>query len=852
MAGIKVPQHKIFKIHTDKLKYGKWDIKISKKDALKYEELVPLFQAQIFRSIAKILNKNTDEIDYTKYILALETNPKKKDFDYAVKNGFKVNNVKFVRFVGTTGGLKSNTVLFVNEDIYDELYEVSECGRDISIPMIPAKIEAYRALFCSASQPIAEPNGILVVSDCITKYYDTIINIDDSNTVNNDKAMPEISIIENAELYNTVSDGFNLCTIEYMDKIRDSLEIEETPSGVCLRNAWLKGMLFPFPIIEFFDKYMNGNYIVKDIWGNDIDIRNIDVILTESSLKMWKAYKSIEDYVDKYRKYGYTFSTTKIASNHLEDEREVNYQYLQSYEFDDEDIKKLCNPTINYLKNSMCGDYKSTIKFLGIDGQLNDNSWQQALSKSSYFMKDPYIIDSVHRLLKKKIDEAKIGKLKIEGNYQIACGDAFALMQHICGLEVTGILKENEIYSKYWVDKNVNEVCAYRSPMTSHNNIRKCIVNNNEEVKYWFQYMKSIIVINGLDSFMMAENGQDADGDANYTTNNEVLLNKFRKLLPINCVQKTSKKVIIDKSAEDLIVQSNKNGMGNKVGQITNRITNMMDLLAKFEKDSKEYKELSNRILCGQLFQQNELDKIKGIEFIPMPKHWYSYSNCDNDFDRSICAENKPYFFLYNYEKTKKDYNKYMKSNESKCIIKFGITLKELIELKNKTKEQQTFLDIYNKFLPIGKNNCAMNRICWYIEEQMNGYKSGLKVNGTFDYTKLKYPRIKCKESNREKIKKICDEYVEKVKEHKKIVDDAIKCKSNYMELNNSENGNNFRVLMRNEFLRKVKKACPRDEERLNIVLDLCYGCRNNKQFCWDVVGDLIIKRLDEVDLNEN
>ena len=40
------------------------------------------------------------------------------------------------------------------------------------------------------------------------------------------------------------------------------------------------------------------------------------------------------------------------------------------------------------------------------------------------------------------------------------------------------------------------------------------------------------------------------------------------------------------------------------------------------------------------------------------------------------------------------------------------------------------------------------------------------------------------------------------------------------------------------------------DEERLNIVLDMCYGCKNNRQFCWDVVGDLIIRRLEELENN--
>ena len=175
MAGIKVPQHEIFKISTDKLRHSKWDLTITRKEAFVNEELVPLFQGEVFRAIKRIVGDS--HIDYTQYIMALEVN-KEKDFLRACKKGFKMNGKSFKRFVGTTGGLKNNTVLFVSEDLYDKLYEISECGRDKTVPIIPAKLEAYRALFCSASQRIISPNKILVVSDCITQYYDDVIKLD--------------------------------------------------------------------------------------------------------------------------------------------------------------------------------------------------------------------------------------------------------------------------------------------------------------------------------------------------------------------------------------------------------------------------------------------------------------------------------------------------------------------------------------------------------------------------------------------------------------------------------------------------------------------------------------------------
>jgi hypothetical protein len=37
--------------------------------------------------------------------------------------------------------------------------------------------------------------------------------------------------------------------------------------------------------------------MVKDAWGNMIDINNVQIILTASMLKLWSSYKSVDDYI---------------------------------------------------------------------------------------------------------------------------------------------------------------------------------------------------------------------------------------------------------------------------------------------------------------------------------------------------------------------------------------------------------------------------------------------------------------------------------------------------------------------------------------------------------------------------
>ena len=848
MAGIKVPQHKIFKIGTKKLKYNKWNLNITQEEAFLLGETVALFEGQEFRLINQILHEENPlikKVDYSKYIMSVVIDDMSHFKRATSSKGIIVNGINYKRFVGTTGGLKNNTLLFVNSDYIDRLNERCECERDKSKPLVPAKYEAYKALTCSASQPIVEPKGILVVKDCFVKYRDTVINIDDTD---DDLAEPKRQILEDIELENNASDGFNLCTIEYMRKVSESLGLDYVTSGVCLRNAWLKGMLYPFPIVEFVEKYNNSNYIVTDIWGKEHDIRNIDMIITESSLKLYSSYKSIDEYINAYKKSGYTFAVTKMSPHVLDDTRELNYQYLQSYDFTDDDIEELCAPTVKYLKNALCGDYESTLKFLGINDQVEHDTWQQALYTSEYMLNDPFIVDSVHRMIKKKIDNAKIGKLIVDGNYQIASGDPFALMQSICGLEVTGILEANECFSKYWIDRDVDEVVVFRSPMTSHNNIRKCHINSSDDAMYWYQYMDTIMIINCKDSFCAAENGCDYDGDLLFSTNNKVLVNNHVALPAIQCVQRNVNKEIV---TEEGVLKTNKNGMGNKVGSITNKVTAMMEVLSHFEKGTKEYDELIYRIACGQLYQQNELDKIKGIVARKMPSSWYYRQGCNGDsYLQSICACKKPYFMIYVYDDYKRNYKKYIKTNNAKALSLFGVTLDELKTKENRTDEEEKFLYWYNEKLEFGVGNCAMNRICWHIEKEFEGYKYQLKHNGLFDYNRLKVKR-RCTEEHRRQLYELSQKYIAMVASYKK------KKANNNHDNDNDRHKNKDEQLsdrehMKKQFYEMAKEICPNDDERLNIMLDMCYAYKNNKQFCWDCVGDLIVKRLEELENGDN
>ena len=85
----------------------------------------------------------------------------------------------------------------------------------------------------------------------------------------------------------------------------------------------------------------------------------------------------------------------------------------------------------------------------------------------------------------------------------------------------------------------------------------------------------------------------------------------------------------------------------------------MFSVQAQFPADSEEFKILDYRIMCGQCYQQSEIDKIKGIVATSMPKDWYDNKInkiLPNDTEEiikrktlyaKIVADKKPYFFIY-------------------------------------------------------------------------------------------------------------------------------------------------------------------------------------------------------------
>ena len=513
--------------------------------------------------------------------------------------------VRYKRLLGTAGSIKKSTIIFVNEQIHDELMHRLNNGRDMQKSFVPAKLNAYMALSCSASIAVSWPKAI-VVDDAITNFKSDVLLVDDSDF---SKEEPDVRVVKDYDIEYNVSDGMGFMTPEWSAKWAQELnEGDEPISGVNTRCSFLKGMLFAVPFKQFAEEVAH-KYIITDAWGTERDVRDADVIITTSMLKLWDSYPNYEAYYENCIKNGHEFAVAKSTPHELRNVHTTNYQYLQDFTLSDEQIKQLIAPTVGKIKDCLGLDWRKLIVYMcgqGIDEKNVElmDPMCKAIMANPELVKDPYVRSKVQRMIQKRIKTAKIGVLDVEGDYAILGNDPYSLLQHMFGLQITGLLKAGECYHKYWSDRAVNEVILFRAPMTSHNNVCKMNVVTNYEMEKWYKYIQTCCLINSWDTTAIRLNGADYDSDSVFATNNQVLLDTFEHKMTLMCVQsKTAKKV----PTESDYVSSEIAGFGDAIGSITNRATNMISLREKFAKNSEEYALLSYRIHTMMNYQQNAM-----------------------------------------------------------------------------------------------------------------------------------------------------------------------------------------------------------------------------------------------------
>jgi hypothetical protein len=440
----------------------------------------------------------------------------KADYLRMFKKGFKFNGKTYRRFSCSASQARVSTIVFVSEDIKEELKRRLDNGRDLNHALAPSKYNAYFGLYSSAIKEVTKPR-FCIVPDCEVER-DTDVDF----VIEKEKDKDDIIEPRTMTVKFNLFDGSGLISPQMARQWGRDLKEDYTPCNFCLRCAFTKGMVNEFDFVRWCEEKNNGNYFIKDVYGNEIDLREIDVILSEGQVKLWDSWKSQKDFEEACEKNNIVWGITKYSPKKDKNVLVTNYQFLQTLNLTDEDIKAVCQDTVDYIQGvSYNNIYYSILFMMGenmnsedVDKFMDssDNYWLKTLILDHNLLNDKYSKEKIRDMVIRKIELACLGKLNVRGNFQCIVPDNYAYMEWICYRDkskVKGLLKPHEAYCDYWNKLGTDKVDAMRSPLTHFSEHGIDTLKNTEEMKKWYSYTYSGYICNVHDEFTMVHAGSD-------------------------------------------------------------------------------------------------------------------------------------------------------------------------------------------------------------------------------------------------------------------------------------------------------------------------------------------------------
>lgn len=303
---------------------------------------------------------------------------------------------------------------------------------------------------------------------------------------------------------------------------------------------------------------------------------------------------------------------------------------------------------------------------------------------------------------------------------------------------------------------------------------------------------------------------------------------------------------------EDLY-KADKFTFGSIIGAITNKSTSALALLdglkEEYGEDSKEYKTTLKRIKMCTKLQSAQIDKAKiGRNVKGIPKTWtdrkyieeMDVDGKEKDFLKRIMLDRHPYFFIHLYKNTKRKYKKYIDEYNLSAMHKFSIGIQELVNKENKTKEEQEYVDMFYKYMPVIDTNSVMNNVAKYIESIDFEIKSKLR---NIDVDDIHLILMRNNEITNE------DTYNEVLKQYRLIKKEISQIKS----INNvpdkskySEDASQEVDSIYQKFKERMDEVCNNTYELVDYLIKIFY-CKypsDNKDLLWNVYGDIIFENV--------
>ena len=340
-----------------------------------------------------------------------------------VATGYTLNDVTYRPFMAGASDARKATSSWVNEDIIPELGKWAMCGLQTkSMKLAINKYMAYIGLLSSASKPFEDVFGKKI------NIHRVAVIKDGEVTVN-----AKVDLVEMTKTTKNADRVLNINAFDGYGIIRKELTNGESCT---IRGPWLKAFVQATNWSELVAYGLNNNKkSFVDFWGNEVELKNVDMILTESCFKTAKLYSNWNQYCNAFEELGHEICV--CVREHAPKAKGMPYQQGQTLCGTEDDA-------ISFMQHAK----KSVYKYHDAKGAANllSGAHRQAVRMYPALLNESYTAKAVQEKYTTKRNEMLGGRIPELGFNAFLAPDPVAFAQHLFSLKITGFLKAGECF----------------------------------------------------------------------------------------------------------------------------------------------------------------------------------------------------------------------------------------------------------------------------------------------------------------------------------------------------------------------------------------------------------------------
>lgn len=532
------------------------------------------------------------------------------------RDGFVIDGKRYVRYKRSSGSARVGKCLFIDEALYSRMHRYDMCGLRIydGAKVDLAALEAYIALTASSIIGTIDirPENILVIDDYESTFRDDVV------ATGADQGGRIVTEYTSHDVTNSIWDGQSLIQTDLLGPYAQY-------GFVLLRNRFFKSACFNCDIQRFFADH--GITSLDQIKGTTRaqSLEDIKLITTPSSIKYLK-FGTFNQWLDNIDT---TFGVVKHEKpTHFFDGRMVqtHYQLINTLQLSQAEVDELLKPSLDYVRALKTDP---AVLRMHIGWSAEDEPDGPLLSKNKIVYKLLGINERYTQtmdyfefrsdLMKSYIKDLRKGKILVEGNYSVLCGNPiemlWASIGQFDGVSRLGVGNVMSVRFPYGIT-----LLGSRSPHITIANVWVPQNIYNEEIATYMVTTPEILYINSIgENILQRLSGSDFDSDSVLLTNNQLLIKAAKRNIdfrvPTSLIKAAKANLHYtdeDKAGLDIRTSVNKIGeIINLSQELNSRLWGMLNSGA--QKDSREVLELYKDIAQLDVMSGCEIDKAKKV-----------------------------------------------------------------------------------------------------------------------------------------------------------------------------------------------------------------------------------------------